>query len=148
MAIEEAQAAEMSHLSGAEIQGTTSSPAAKPNATVHFEEITPDEILDYGEDRSRVSTPQQRHDAADLADISNHRKKAYFLSFCGAAVFDTATALSAPQYVKEVSWEAPQEILSNHYTPKSSRIARWLAFRWQAQAEGGTISMYMALSEL
>ncbi|KAG8138807.1 hypothetical protein E2320_001595, partial [Naja naja] len=68
-------------------------------------------------------------DAADLADISNHRKKAYFLSFCGAAVFDIATALLAPQSVKEVSWEALQEILSNHYAPKPSRIVRQLAFR-------------------
>ncbi|KAG8139578.1 hypothetical protein E2320_002342 [Naja naja] len=82
-------------------------------------------------------------DAADLADISNHRKKSYFLRFCGAAVFDTATALLAPQSVKEVSWEALQEILSNHYTPKPSRIVRRLAFRWRAQAEGETISTYM-----
>ncbi|KAG8147532.1 hypothetical protein E2320_000168 [Naja naja] len=42
MAIEEAQAAEMSNLSAAEIQGTTNIPATKPNATVHFEELTPD----------------------------------------------------------------------------------------------------------
>ncbi|KAG8139166.1 hypothetical protein E2320_001934 [Naja naja] len=82
-------------------------------------------------------------DAADLADISNHRKKSYFLSFCGAAVFDTTTALLVPQSVKEVSWEALQEILSNHYTPKPSKIARWLAFRQRAQAEGETISTYM-----
>ncbi|KAG8139432.1 hypothetical protein E2320_002195 [Naja naja] len=83
-------------------------------------------------------------DAADLADILNHRKKAYFLSFCGTAVFDTATALLVPQSVKEVSWEALQEILSNHYAPKPFQIMRRLAFRWQAQAEGETISMYMA----
>ncbi|KAG8140464.1 hypothetical protein E2320_003139, partial [Naja naja] len=44
-------------------------------------------------------------DAADLSEISNHRKKAYFLSFCGAAVFDTATVLLAPQTVKAVFWE-------------------------------------------
>ncbi|KAG8140865.1 putative T-cell receptor alpha chain V region CTL-F3 protein [Naja naja] len=41
--------------------------------------------------------------------------------FCGTAVFDTATALLAPQSVKEVSWEALQEILNygediNHLT--------------------------------
>ncbi|KAG8139611.1 hypothetical protein E2320_002374 [Naja naja] len=82
-------------------------------------------------------------DAADLADISNHRKKAYFLSFCGAAVFDTATTLLTPQSVKEVSWEALQEILRNHYAPKPSRIMRRLAFRRWAQVEGETISMYM-----
>ncbi|KAG8137817.1 hypothetical protein E2320_003765, partial [Naja naja] len=45
-------------------------------------------------------------------------KKAYFLSFCGAAVFDTATALLVPQTVKAISWEDLQELLSNHYLPK------------------------------
>ncbi|KAG8139104.1 hypothetical protein E2320_001872 [Naja naja] len=87
-------------------------------------------------------------DTADLADISNHRKKAYFLSFCGAAVFDTATTLLVPQSVKEISWEAFQEILSNHYAPKPSRIARQHAFRWWAQAEGETISTYMAALQM
>ncbi|KAG8136828.1 hypothetical protein E2320_005378 [Naja naja] len=83
-------------------------------------------------------------DAADLSEISNHRKKAYFLSFCGAAVFDTATALLAPQTVKVVSWEDLQELLSNHYSPKPSRITRQHAFRRRVQAEGETISTYMA----
>ncbi|KAG8136271.1 hypothetical protein E2320_009224, partial [Naja naja] len=99
--------------------------------------------------RSQVSILQGRHgthtlidssvflDAADLADISNHRKKVYFLSFCGAAVFDTATALLVPQSIKEVSWEALPEILSNHYTPSLLELRR-------AQVEGETISMYMA----
>ncbi|KAG8127232.1 hypothetical protein E2320_014178 [Naja naja] len=64
--------------------------------------------------------------------------------FCGAAVFDTATALLAPQSVKEVSWEALQEILSNHYASKPSKIVRRLAFRQRAQVEGETISTYMA----
>ncbi|KAG8133897.1 hypothetical protein E2320_011665 [Naja naja] len=59
MAIKEAQAAEMSNLSAAEIQGVTSSPAAKPNATIHFEEFTPDEFLDYGEDINRLTNHQQ-----------------------------------------------------------------------------------------
>ncbi|ETE65100.1 hypothetical protein L345_09128, partial [Ophiophagus hannah] len=60
-------------------------------------------------------------DAIDLADISDHRKKSYFLSFCGAS-----------------------EILSNHYSPKPSQIARCHAFRRQTQAEGESISGYMA----
>ncbi|KAG8139206.1 hypothetical protein E2320_001973, partial [Naja naja] len=83
-------------------------------------------------------------DAADLSEISNHRKKAYFLSFCGAMVFDTATALLVPQTVKAVSWEDLQELLSNHYSPKPSRIAKRHAFRRRVQAEGETISTYKA----
>ncbi|KAG8139529.1 hypothetical protein E2320_002289 [Naja naja] len=83
-------------------------------------------------------------DAADLSEISNHRGKGYFLSFCGAVVFDIATALLVPQTVKAVSWEDLQELLSNHYSPKPSRIVRRHAFRRQVQAEGETISTYMA----
>ncbi|KAG8139504.1 hypothetical protein E2320_002334 [Naja naja] len=59
-------------------------------------------------------------------------------------VFDTSTALLAPQTVKAVSWENLQEVLSNHFSPKPSRIARWLAFGRRAQAEGESISSYMA----
>ncbi|KAG8128772.1 hypothetical protein E2320_015530 [Naja naja] len=68
-------------------------------------------------------------DAANLSDIPSNRKKAYFLSFCGATVFDTATAMLAPQTVKAVSWEELQEVLGNHYAPKPSRISRRQAFR-------------------
>ncbi|KAG8135049.1 hypothetical protein E2320_008107 [Naja naja] len=49
MAIEEAQTSEMSNLSAAEIQGVTSSPVAKPNAT----------LLDYGEDINHLTNHQQ-----------------------------------------------------------------------------------------
>ncbi|KAG8134605.1 hypothetical protein E2320_007705 [Naja naja] len=63
-------------------------------------------------------------DAANLSDIPSNRKKAYFLSFCGATVFDTATAMLAPQTVKAVSWEELQEVLGNHYAPKPSRPKR------------------------
>ncbi|KAG8124139.1 hypothetical protein E2320_019435 [Naja naja] len=72
------------------------------------------------------------------------RKKAYFLSFCGATVFDTATAMLAPQTVKAVSWEELQEVLGNHYAPKPSRIARRHAFRQRTQAENESVSEYVA----
>ncbi|KAG8132914.1 hypothetical protein E2320_010729 [Naja naja] len=62
-------------------------------------------------------------DATNLSDIPPNRKKVYFLSFCGATVFDTATALLAPQMVKAVTWEELQEVLGNHYALKPSRIA-------------------------
>ncbi|KAG8133649.1 hypothetical protein E2320_011425 [Naja naja] len=58
--------------------------------------------------------------AANLSDIPSNRKKAYFLT----TVFDTATAMLAPQTVKAVSWEELQEVLGNHYAPKPSRITR------------------------
>ncbi|KAG8141483.1 hypothetical protein E2320_007101 [Naja naja] len=83
-------------------------------------------------------------DAANLSDIPSNRKKAYFLSFCGATVFDTATAMLAPQTVKAVSWEELQEVLGNHYAPKPSRIARRHAFRQRTQAENESVSEYVA----
>ncbi|KAG8128323.1 hypothetical protein E2320_015183 [Naja naja] len=78
-------------------------------------------------------------DATDLADISAHRK-----NFCGATVFDTATALLAPRSIKTVPWEELQEILCKHYSSKPSHIARRHAFRRRTQAEGETINGYMA----
>ncbi|KAG8139021.1 hypothetical protein E2320_001799 [Naja naja] len=82
-------------------------------------------------------------DAANLTEIPANRKKTYFLSFCGAAVFNTATALLAPQTVKAMTCKELQEVLSNHYMLKSSRIACQYAFRRRTQAEGETISEYM-----
>ncbi|KAG8148095.1 hypothetical protein E2320_022937 [Naja naja] len=83
-------------------------------------------------------------DATDLADIFAHRKKSYFLSFCGATEFDTATALLAPCSIKSVPWEELQELVCKPSSPKPSRIARPQAFRRRTQAEGETISGYMA----
>ncbi|KAG8139073.1 hypothetical protein E2320_001854 [Naja naja] len=83
-------------------------------------------------------------DTANLSDIPSNRKKAYFLSFCGATVFDIATAMLAPQTVKAVSWEELQEVLGNHYAPKPSRIARRHAFRQRTQAENESVSEYVA----
>ncbi|KAG8127612.1 hypothetical protein E2320_014555 [Naja naja] len=83
-------------------------------------------------------------DTIDLADISDHRKKSYFLSFCGATVFDTENALLAPRSIKTVPWGELQEILSNHYSPKPSCIAKRHVFRRRTQAERETISGYMA----
>ncbi|KAG8139410.1 hypothetical protein E2320_002177 [Naja naja] len=84
-------------------------------------------------------------DTANLTEIPANRQKASFLSFYGAAVFNMATALLALQTVKTVIWEELQEVLSNHYTPKPSRIACQHTFRRRSQAEGETISEYMAV---
>ncbi|KAG8139302.1 hypothetical protein E2320_002061 [Naja naja] len=82
-------------------------------------------------------------DAANLLDIPPNRKKAYFLSFCGATIFNTATALLAPQTVKADTWEELQEVLSNPYAPNPSCIARRYAFRRRNQAEGESVGEYM-----
>ncbi|KAG8139471.1 hypothetical protein E2320_002238 [Naja naja] len=79
-------------------------------------------------------------DAANLTEIPANRTKAYFLSFCRATVFDTTTALLAPQTVKAVTWEELQEVLINHYAPRPSHITCHHAFWRRAQAEGESIS--------
>ncbi|KAG8139180.1 hypothetical protein E2320_001944 [Naja naja] len=55
-----------------------------------------------------------------------------------------ATALLSPQAVKAVTWEKLQEVLGNHYAPKPSRIAHHHAFQRRSQAEGESVSEYMA----
>ncbi|KAG8135871.1 hypothetical protein E2320_008852 [Naja naja] len=63
-------------------------------------------------------------DTADLADISNHRKKAYFLSFCEAVVFDTATALLVPQSVKEYAYGgSPNCSIAISERPQTSKMS-------------------------
>ncbi|KAG8127961.1 hypothetical protein E2320_014830 [Naja naja] len=78
-------------------------------------------------------------DATNLLGISPNRKKAYFLSFCGATIFDTATALLAPQTVKAVTLEELQESSvttmpqSHHASPAampSGEEAKWRANLW------------------
>ncbi|KAG8136110.1 hypothetical protein E2320_009098 [Naja naja] len=83
-------------------------------------------------------------DATNLSDIPPNRKKACFLSFCPATVFNTATALLAPQTVKTVTWEELQEVLGNHYAPKPSCITCRHAFRRRSQVEGESVGEYMA----
>ncbi|KAG8137998.1 hypothetical protein E2320_003932 [Naja naja] len=59
----------------------------------------------------------------------------------GATVFDTATAMLAPQTVKAVSWEELQEVLGNHYAPKPSRRS---PRSQRTQAENESVSEYVA----
>ncbi|KAG8139325.1 hypothetical protein E2320_002083 [Naja naja] len=59
-------------------------------------------------------------------------------------MFDTARALLAPQPLNAVTWEALMAKLKNHYAPTPSRIARRHAFRRREQAEGESVSQFMA----
>ncbi|KAG8124917.1 hypothetical protein E2320_020165 [Naja naja] len=83
-------------------------------------------------------------EANDLVDLTGSRRRALFLNFCGKQMFDTARALSAPQPLNAVTWEALMAKLKNHYAPTPSRIARRHAFRRREQAEGESVSQFMA----
>ncbi|KAG8126414.1 hypothetical protein E2320_021547 [Naja naja] len=71
-------------------------------------------------------------------------KKSLFSEFLWYYGFRHRNRSVIPQTVKAVSWENLQDVLSNHFSPKPSHIARRLAFRRRAQAEGETISSHMA----
>ncbi|KAG8148035.1 hypothetical protein E2320_001403, partial [Naja naja] len=66
------------------------------------------------------------------------------LNFCGKQMFDTARALLAPQPLNAVTWEALMAKLKNHYAPTPSQIARRHAFHRREQAEGESVSQFMA----
>lgn len=82
--------------------------------------------------------------ANDYRDLTSERKRAYFLSFCGPEMFDTAMTLMAPQSIHAGTWDEFMNKLKRHYTPAPSRIARRQHFYHRDQAEGESISQYVA----
>ena len=83
-------------------------------------------------------------EANDFAEITDNRKRALFLNFCGPEIFETAKALLAPIAIQSAKWDELQSKLQNHYAPKPSRIARRHAFHHRNQAEGESINQYVA----
>ncbi|KAG8123181.1 hypothetical protein E2320_018510 [Naja naja] len=79
-----------------------------------------------------------------LVALTGSWRRALFLNFCGKQMFDTARALLAPQPLNAVTWEALMAKLKNHYAPTPSRIAQRHAFRRREQAEGESVSQFMA----
>ncbi|XP_058031613.1 uncharacterized protein K02A2.6-like [Ahaetulla prasina] len=80
----------------------------------------------------------------ECTEMSDLRKKGYFLSLCGREMFKTAKALAAPQMLRDVSWGVILDKLKNHYAPAPSRIARRHAFRRRFQKDGESVSDYVA----
>ncbi|XP_032069854.1 uncharacterized protein K02A2.6-like, partial [Thamnophis elegans] len=82
--------------------------------------------------------------AHDLTELTDERKCAFFLSVCGKDVFHTARALTAPEPIKAVPWPVLLAKLTSHYAPSPSKIARRHAFHQRSQAEGESVSAYVA----
>ncbi|XP_032069735.1 uncharacterized protein K02A2.6-like [Thamnophis elegans] len=82
--------------------------------------------------------------AHDLTELTDERKCAFFLSVCGTDVFHTARALTAPEPIKAVPWPVLLAKLMSHYAPSPSKIARRHAFHQRSQAEGESVSAYVA----
>ncbi|XP_032068760.1 uncharacterized protein K02A2.6-like [Thamnophis elegans] len=79
--------------------------------------------------------------AHDLTELTDERKCAFFLSVCGTDVFHTATA---PEPIKAVPWPVLMAKLTSHYAPFPSKIARRHVFHQRSQAEGESVSAYVA----
>lgn len=77
-------------------------------------------------------------------ELSSDQKCAYFLSFCGTEMFETARALLALQSIHSVSWDTLLVKLKNHYAPAPSRIACRYAFYHRNQEEGESINHHVA----
>ncbi|XP_032072036.1 uncharacterized protein K02A2.6-like [Thamnophis elegans] len=82
--------------------------------------------------------------AHDLTELTDERKCAFFLSVCGSDVFHTARALTAPDPIKAVPWPELMAKLKSHYAPSPSKIASRHAFHQRSQAEGESVSAYVA----
>nr|XP_034959630.1 uncharacterized protein K02A2.6-like [Zootoca vivipara] len=76
--------------------------------------------------------------------VSDERKQGLFLSLCGSEAFETARALVAPLAIEAAPWDTHKGKLRTHYTPKLSKIAAHHLFYHGNQAEGESISNYIA----
>ncbi|KAG8141375.1 hypothetical protein E2320_007002 [Naja naja] len=172
LAIEESQAAEVSTLSAAEIQGN---PVSQNSSAIHYDEASTKEGSEDTDDVNRLRQPKTSQkgnrmaalnsfapfdiftetwesyierfhcflEANNLVDLTGSRRRALFLNFCGKQMFDTARVLLAPPPLNSVTWEALMAKLKNYYTPTPSRIAQRHAFHWHEQAEGETVNQFM-----
>ncbi|XP_032078769.1 uncharacterized protein K02A2.6-like [Thamnophis elegans] len=57
---------------------------------------------------------------------------------------DTPRALTAPEPIKAIPWPVLLAKLTSHYAPSPSKIARRHAFHQRSQAEGESVSAYVA----
>ncbi|XP_070597955.1 uncharacterized protein [Erythrolamprus reginae] len=82
--------------------------------------------------------------AQDLNELPEARRTACFLNACGKPMFRMARALVAPQVVHEVPWDELMDKLKKHYAPTPSFISCHFHFRRRIQAEGESITQYVA----
>ncbi|XP_066490543.1 uncharacterized protein [Tiliqua scincoides] len=71
-------------------------------------------------------------------------KRATLLSVCGAATFEIAQSLVAPNELRTTSYRDIMTLLKSHFSPLPSRIARRHAFYKRNQAAGEPIPVFVA----
>ncbi|XP_075730838.1 uncharacterized protein LOC119181585 [Rhipicephalus microplus] len=96
----------------------------------------PDEWEDYAERFEFFLEAQGITDAG--------KKRSTFLSRCGAATFQLAKALVAPDQLKDTPYEDIITALRNHLSPKPPELVRRYEFHRREQATGESIAAYLA----
>ncbi|XP_060098658.1 uncharacterized protein LOC132574313, partial [Heteronotia binoei] len=71
-------------------------------------------------------------------------KRDVLLSICGPATFEIAKGLSAPARLTEKSYEEIIRLLTGHFSPQPSRVARRFLFHRRDQAVGESAADYLA----
>ncbi|XP_060116324.1 uncharacterized protein K02A2.6-like, partial [Heteronotia binoei] len=71
-------------------------------------------------------------------------KRDVLLSVCGPATFEIAKGLSAPVRLTEKSYEEIIRLLTGHFSPQPSRVARRFLFHRRDQAVGESAADYLA----
>ncbi|XP_060103361.1 uncharacterized protein LOC132577587, partial [Heteronotia binoei] len=71
-------------------------------------------------------------------------KRDVLLSVCGAATFEIAKGLSAPARLMEKMYTEVVRLLTGHFLPQPSRVARRFLFHKRDQAQGESAADYLA----
>uniref|UniRef100_A0A8C6XYR5 CCHC-type domain-containing protein n=1 Tax=Naja naja TaxID=35670 RepID=A0A8C6XYR5_NAJNA len=80
----------------------------------------------------------------DLANISEKRKRAVFLTHCGPAVFKMAKALVGAADMKVMEWPDLEKLLRAHYAPQVSCLIKRHEFYRRDQEESENVNDFVA----
>ncbi|XP_070598257.1 uncharacterized protein [Erythrolamprus reginae] len=81
-------------------------------------------------------------EAAGMRDVIDDRKRAIFLNYCGAEMFDLAQTLTDPAPANSVSWDALKTKLSAHFKPTKPAIVYRHQFSRMGQTESESINQF------
>ncbi|XP_075741316.1 uncharacterized protein LOC142790221 [Rhipicephalus microplus] len=110
--------------------------ASSNGSLEQFNLSQPDEWEDYAQRFELFLEAQGITDAG--------KKRSTFLSRCGAATFQLAKALVAPDQLKDTPYEDIIAALRNHLSPKPPELARRYEFHRREQATGESVAAYLA----
>nr|XP_037290929.1 uncharacterized protein K02A2.6-like [Rhipicephalus microplus] len=110
--------------------------ASSNGSLEQFNLSQPDEWEDYAQRFEFFLEAQGITDAG--------KKRSTFLSRCGAATFQLAKALVAPDQLKDTPYEDIIAALRNHLSPKPPELARRYEFHRREQGTGESVAAYLA----